>query len=120
MLRCSINRRKCLLPLSPSACLPPIKPAIIYRIGQPQKSCTRIESTTKKYCNKNTAISMSSNGGDNYAALETALREAIIFGNCGDSAAFDKRLDHAANILTNSFSYSTCSQVDSTTYETKT
>ncbi|CAF1028663.1 unnamed protein product [Adineta ricciae] len=78
------------------------------------------ESTTKKYCNKNTTISMSSNGSDNYAALETALRDAIIFGNSGNSTAFDKCLDHAANILTNSFSYSTCSQVDSTAYETKT
>ena len=63
---------------------------------------------------------MSSNGSDNYAALETALREAIIFGNCGDSAAFDKRLNQAADILTNSFSHSNCSQVENTTYDTKT
>lgn len=63
---------------------------------------------------------MSSNSGDNPGALETALREAIVFSNFGNSASFNERLDHAANILMNSFSYSDCTQPENKDHEKKT
>lgn len=65
-------------------------------------------------------MNMSSNSGDNRGALDTTLREAIVFGSFGNSTSFNERLDHAANILMNSFSYSDCTQPENNDHEKKT